>query len=379
MRMSLERRSLAVLALLTLAACGAPPSTESEQAAGSDLVVRPPLPVICGYQGDACCSRVYTGGFGPPVTIYTCNSGLTCQSGTCEPPPAPPPPVACGYAGEPCCANGTTPQGLPNYDSCNDGSLCQTWSGPQGICAPQENPNAPVMHNPQVVAIYWGTDYYGVSYAPPFYFPVVVPNQRASILGTMLTDLLGPSYLTGEAQYGVSPGSVVESVYIQEAPPPVGSHLTFVDLQNKIVALLNGGQIAHKPGVNETNLLYFLFPPPDVELWLDSVDHKTDGTQGKHFHTHYNAASTRDDLIWTAVKTYNKADPSQAGSVSDVAGHEMVESFNDPLGGRFEVGDLCDGQNGGPAIAEYTLPGTGFQVQEYWSARDLACIRGDQP
>jgi hypothetical protein len=35
------------------------------------------------------------------------------------------------------------------------------------------------------------------------------------------------------------------------------------------------------------------------------------------------------------------------------AGHELIEVFNDPLGGRLELEDMCDGQDNGPGVPEF--------------------------
>jgi hypothetical protein len=49
----------------------------------------------CGGQGDKCCEK-----------SPTCDTGLVCTGGMCQPPPA------CGAEGQPCCTDNVCNQGL---------------------------------------------------------------------------------------------------------------------------------------------------------------------------------------------------------------------------------------------------------------------------
>jgi hypothetical protein len=376
------RPRLLALPLFALVACGSA-ATPEEQGSSESPVVADPLytighPANCGALGQTCCVESVPHPLGLPTISHVCNStGLVCSSSdVCI---IPPPPTQCGYAGEACCEDGSP----TNYDLCDDGiSKCNKAAGPYGICAPAQGastPAAPVMTSPKVVVVYWSTDYYTSFTLPPFGDTQIFPNPRGLICGQMLSDIVSPTYLTGLAQYGVTGASVVESAYMPGPPPAAGTHLTYIDMQNALIGMLNAGEIAHKPAVNDMSTLYFIMAPPDIELWPTSTTQKADGVQGAHYHTKYNTVSTRDDLIWATAKTYNLADQAAAGTVSDVVAHEVVEAFNDPIGGRLEIGDMCDGQNGGAPSPEYTLPGSSLIVPQYWSEGDLACIHGDQP
>jgi hypothetical protein len=347
----MKANPIAVTALaLLLAACSASaPAEETESTASADM--------SCGQVGQACCVE-HIPRFG--TYTYCTDVGATCQAGTCNRPPS------CGYAGEACCIDHIPRVG--NFPYCSEGAAtCQS-----GKCALQQGAptfDAPVMANPTVVLVLWGRDYQATRPDRP--------NPRAEIAIKILTDLVTGPFINGLAQYGISKGNVLP-VYIDEPTPPVGTVRTYVDIQNKLTYWLDKGIIPRKPAVNDIDTLYFILPPTEDTLWLDDVTKPTDGTQGKHFHLKYNAASTRDDLIWTTVKTYNPQDPTRFIDESNIISHELVEALNDPIGGRIELGDECDGQDGGnwgKGVPPFLYRGE--WVQQYWSVVDDACIHGD--
>jgi hypothetical protein len=219
-----------------------------------------------------------------------------------------------------------------------------------------------IMTNPEVVLIFWGHDYQ-------------TNSSLASTTSQFFNDVLTGSFLNGAAQYGIGRGAVVSTVFIDEPLPPPGTRpvRSWVDIENDVKNWLNKGTIARLPAVNETNVMYFVVPPPEYELYLGSDPTKPSlGIQGIHWHIKYNPQSTQDDLLLAVIKTYHPEDASKFILSSDVMGHELIESFNDPLGGREELGDPCEN------LGDYQYLGK-WSVQEYWSDRSAACIHGDQP
>jgi hypothetical protein len=350
-----------------------------------------------GFREDSMSLRSFVFAASTPLVLLACASNVgpeasqeqSSELGAASPdfqlPPgtilstgiAPPAAPACGHSGERCCS---LIAGSPGSICLEGGEICQTGSDKYGnatgyLCAPRPQPPVPAMSSPKLVVVYWGPGY-STARNTIFGGTIHIPTQRAQIVDTMLTDVVTGTYMNDLAQYGVGKGRIVESVYLDDQPA-AGTHLTYMDLQNRLESLLGSGTITYKPAFNETSLLYVIMPPPGIEIWPQSTTEKTDGVQGEHYHTKYNAASTRDDLIWTMVKTYHPEDPTFIAQESGVLTHELVESFNDPIGGRIEIGDECDGQNGGVDRGTYALPGTSFQVPLYWSQRDHQCVHGD--
>jgi hypothetical protein len=148
------------------------------------------------------------------------------------------------------------------------------------------------------------------------------------------------------------------------------------DIQNQLVSWLNSGTVTPTPAVNATSPLFFIVPPTEYELYLgDDPSVPSLGIQGRHGHTKYNAASTRDDLIWGVAKTYHPDDISQFVLTSDIFGHELVEAFVDPIGGNIEIGDPCE------KLSDFSYRGAlgTWSVQPYKSTCANTCIHGDAP
>jgi hypothetical protein len=222
--------------------------------------------------------------------------------------------------------------------------------------------SATMMDNPQVVLILWGHDY-------------VTNSSLTSNVEQAFGDIVSGSFMNGLYQYGIGRGEVVSTVVIDEPLPKPGTRpaRSWQDIQNNVVNWLNNGTVPIRPSVNDNNVMYFVVPPAEYELYLGSDPTVPSlGIQGLHWHTKYRSDSTRDDTVIATGKTYHPDNVPQFMLTTDVFGHELVESFNDPYGGRTELGDPCINDGDWLYLGKWSM-------QQYWSAQRNACIDGDTP
>ena len=251
----------------------------------------------------------------------------------------------------------------------NDG--CHAFTG--GVKAHQKH----IMPNPRVVPIFWGHNY------------VTNPNDVTAVV-QLLSDLVTGPFMNGLVQYGVSRGSVASPITIDTNPTnPAPGTLDEKQALAQIVSWINASTVTPTPSVDETNLLYFLFPPTTTQLTLSDG---TTGFCGYHQHGKFNNISQNDDLFWAIVNTSGA--PSGTGtrfanSLAFCVSHELAEAFSDRDGHGFisdvvpgtnqtcEIGDICECAAGCPGLI--TFPYRGWSVEQYWSNWDSTCIHGDQP
>jgi len=224
------------------------------------------------------------------------------------------------------------------------------------------------MNNPRVVLIFWGQEYAAASHQAPTI--------------EMVNDLVRGPFLTPALQYGINNGRIARTVFIPTGPSnPAPTTQDLGQLQNRLIGWIKAGQ-APAPKVNETNLLYVILPPMVTSgvansgttpyfCFCDSSNpaNATPGIQGYHWQAKYNNASTHDDLVIAAVKTYAQPDwRTFANAEAWVTGHEMIEAFNDPLGGREELGDPCH------PLGTYQYLNK-WGVEQYQSDQIGACVK----
>jgi hypothetical protein len=185
-------------------------------------------------------------------------------------------------------------------------------------------------------------------------------------------DLVSGPYFNGLAQYGVGSGSMAGSGNIDDTNPP--ATLSEDEARDRIKGFV--GNLPEKPAVNETSLLYVLFPPPQTKPTISSGQ---DDFCGYHKSTKFHDESQNDDLFYALVRT-DGADQSSGKTlieaVSYCVSHEIAEAVTSRDGrgyhkGACEIGDLCE-QTGTHAYR-------GWQVEQYWSQWDSACVNGENP
>jgi hypothetical protein len=236
---------------------------------------------------------------------------------------------------------------------------CHTYTG--GVKAGQKH----IMRSPRVVVIFWGHNY------------VTNTNVVTSVVQLVSDCVTGP-FLNGLVQYGVGRGSVAGQFVIdtnQNNPAP--ATLDEKQAQTQIISWLNAGTVTPAPAVDETNVLYFLFPPTTTQLKLSDG---TTGFCGYHEHGKFHSNSQNDDLFWAIVDTTGAATATGTAFASDVSlcvSHELAEAFSDRDNHGYiadngcEIGDICETK----ASFQYRE----WSVEQYWSGWDSACIHGDQP
>jgi hypothetical protein len=236
---------------------------------------------------------------------------------------------------------------------------CHTYTG--GVKPKQKR----IIANPRVVPIFWGHNY--------------VTNSNDVTAGVkLISDLVTGPFMNGLVQYGVGRGSVASQFVIDtNRSNPAPTTLDETQAQAQIISWLNAGTVTLAPSVDETNLLYFLFPPTTTQLTM------TDGTTGfcgYHLHGKFNNDSHNDDLFWAIVST-SGATPGTgttfANSVAYCVSHELGEAFSDRDNQGFiadngcEIGDICETKT----FFQYR----GWTIEQYWSNWESTCIHGDQP
>jgi hypothetical protein len=189
-------------------------------------------------------------------------------------------------------------------------------------------------------------------------------------------DLVTGPYFNGLAQYGVGRGSMAGLARMDDTAPP--ATLSEDEARDRILGWLRGPSpaIPVPPAVNETSLLYVLFPPPQTKPTISSGQ---DDFCGYHQSAKLHDESNNNDVFWALIRT-DKADQSSGEkfikSVSYCVSHEIAEAVTSRDGrgyfkGNCEIGDLCE-QTGNH---DYL----GWQVEQYWSQWDKACVNGEDP
>lgn len=187
-------------------------------------------------------------------------------------------------------------------------------------------------------------------------------------------DLVTGPYVNGLAQYGVGRGTMKGQGRIADPNPP--ATLNEDEARDRITAFVSSFSPEEQPAVNEESLLYVLFLPPQTKPTISSGK---DDFCGYHKSTQFNPLSRNDDLFYAVIRT-DKADQSSGQafiqSVSYCVSHEIAEAMTSRDGfgyhkGACEIGDLCE-QTG-------THNYRGWQVEQYWSQWDRACVNGENP
>jgi hypothetical protein len=219
---------------------------------------------------------------------------------------------------------------------------------------------------PQVVLapIFWGHDYV----------------ENPTIVSTMmqlLTDLVTGPFLNGAAQYGIQRGSVLGASVVDDSSPP--NTITYKDANNnlqdditpKISQWIGNNLVPAPSSSNDTNRLYFLFPPPEttVQTYYNQKDPTGNVVQGFH-----NGGVTKPapppTYYWAIVKTggwLTETGPSPAQTfvqgLAQIVSHELMEQLVDRDGSYEEVGDPCQCRSStyrGPSSTTWT-------IQPFWS------------
>jgi hypothetical protein len=258
-----------------------------------------------------------------------------------------------------CCGCGVSQLRIESGNEGGVNSQCHAYTG--GVSVNSKR----ILRAPSVVLVLWGS-YYKSN-------PDVVSAAK-----TLITDLATGPFMNGLAQYGVGPGSLKGAVVVDtDSSNPAPQSLNEVQMVNQLKTWIKGGSISPAPAVEESNLLYFIFPPTTTALTLSNG---ATGFCGYHQHTKYNDHSTNDDLFWAVVGTNSSSQTSAQTFVDSVAycvGHEFAETVTDRDGAGFvasnncEIGDICETQS----FFQYR----GWSVEQYWSGWDNSCINGDQP
>jgi hypothetical protein len=221
-----------------------------------------------------------------------------------------------------------------------------------------------IMPHARVKVILWG------------HFFVDHPDAAATATD-LVTAIVTGRYMNNLVQYGIGRGSFVDvSVVDTDSGAPAPHELSQGDAQDQLIAWLRASFITPKPSVNERNLLYLIFPPPSTTLTPADV-----GFGGYHTSGQFHSNSDHDDLFWAIFRTGPGAAKQTSGdalirSISAVVSHEMTEAFSDRDNDGFitdsgcEVSDLCE------TMSSFSYEG--FNVEQYWSNWNHACIRGDK-
>jgi len=214
----------------------------------------------------------------------------------------------------------------------------------------------PLIRNPQVFTIFWGTAWQQPTSAS------LIPQLNGFfdyILSSPLMDQLAEYSVP---QYPIGHGSRIGTMTL--TAPEVSGTVDDSQVQQMIEQQISGGAF---PASN-ADLIYFLFLPSGVTV-----------TQGgsascKVFCGYHDAIS---DKIWYAVMPF----PDCSGCASSfatfealtvTASHELSEAITDPIPGEGwydsqngEIGDICAWQT--KQVGQYT-------VQKEWSNRAGSCV-----
>ena len=224
------------------------------------------------------------------------------------------------------------------------------------------------MPNPIVTPILWGHDY-------------VAYPATTKLIEQMLLDLVGGPFMNGMAQYGVRRGRLQSPVVIDDTNPP--STIVYSDQNNNLVDQITqkliswiSSELIPPPPPSNLDQMYLIIPPTQTtpETFNGPGDPIGNGIQGWHNEGVTNPGPP-PTYYWAIVKT-NDCGPASAGisfinNFAQKIAHELAEQFVDRNGSFEEIGDA-------PCLNK-SMSYRGWQIQQYWSDWDNACIRGDQP
>ncbi|WP_433355485.1 hypothetical protein ACQP25_16860 [Microtetraspora malaysiensis] len=227
-----------------------------------------------------------------------------------------------------------------------------------------------IIEHVRVVPIFWG-DYY-----------VKISPQVVTYGVELINDLVGGPFLNGLAQYGVGRGSVTAPVIVSDANPP--PQLADWQGRDRLKKWLKYKKVTPEPAVNENHLLYFIFPPPSVDLGTPGGYH-----EGADYYAKF-GGFPNIDLYWAILSTTIASTyPTPYDFVNYIAptvAHEIVEIVTDrDLSSGYkvtidckdcEIADLCGDSDAHPF---YTYRNWITSIPQYYSNWDNGCIRGDQP
>jgi hypothetical protein len=260
-----------------------------------------------------------------------------------------------------CCGCGVSSLRIGSASVGGVNDQCHTYTG--GVSANSKR----ILRAPRIVLVLWGAYY----------------NDNADVVSTakqLMTDLATGRFMNGLVQYGVGSGSLEGTIVINtDSTNPAPQTFSDVQMVAQLKAWISSSPatISPAPAVNESNLLYFIFPPTTTQLTLSDG---TTGFCGYHQHAKYNSQSNNDDLFWAIVGTNSSTQASAKAFVNSVAycvSHEFAEAVTDRDGAgviasnNCEIGDICETQS----LFEYR----GWSIEQYWSGWDKNCIHGDQP
>lgn len=224
----------------------------------------------------------------------------------------------------------------------------------------------------------------------------------------LITDLVTGPFMNGLAQYGIHRGSLVNTIVVDTAssnpasnfPAPSTWDIGDGNDATQILTWINNGNVTPKPQRPSKgappNILYLLFMPRSTQLTNGT---NTDGSPNTNVcGWHHNAKlgdSDNTPVYWGLVRTDTAAanttsEQAFVDSVAFCVSHELSEAVTNPDGNGFfapnvqgqscEIGDLCEADSAGNLkLVSYTVSGRTYQVEQYWSNWDNACINGDQP
>jgi hypothetical protein len=222
-----------------------------------------------------------------------------------------------------------------------------------------------------------------------------VNTPGAATLATQfVNDLVAGPFMNGLVQYGVARGSIATTVTISSTihkPNKATWDSGGTDDGDQLVAWLRNDTIAIKPAFNETKLLYFIFLPSTLALTHGNNEDGSPNTNvcGWHGHRKLDDQIPFVNLFWGIIRTDGAVTSSAqefVDSVASCASHEIVEAITDRDGEGWhgddgngcEIGDICEP----PAALLFSYqssPNAAWNVQQYWSNWDNACVRGDRP
>ena len=204
-----------------------------------------------------------------------------------------------------------------------------------------------VLTHVNVYLVYWGSAW------------AQNPTPSADDITRSVASILAGPYMSALAQYrNVGSGILYGKMLVTTSDPP--KTFSSDDVSNLLKDLINMETV---PGPNDVDqLLYCVIMPVGVSSDQSNVI-------GEHF-------SPGEDILCAWVMNDGTLD-----SVTTLFSHELVEACTNPHGDGYqfdapgqcsaspinwcEIGDICEG------IRDDV---NGIIVQEYWSARDSACI-----
>jgi hypothetical protein len=127
-------------------------------------------------------------------------------------------------------------------------------------------------------------------------------------------DLVTGPYLNGLAQYGVGLGSMAGQGTIDDTNPP--ATLSEDEARDRIKSFVRD-ILPEKPAVNETSLLYVIFPPPQTK---PTISTGKDDFSGYHESTKFHDESQNNDLFYALIRT-DKADQSSGKALIDAVSY----------------------------------------------------------